>query len=205
MTKLLFVIGLVSAIATVLSNNMIYSIMFLALYTLICGVILISIGAEFLGYMMIIIYVGAVIILFLFVVMMLEINKEETEDTSAAYNNKTKIVWGAFSFIILINTVFYDIFEKKSALLNIATKNWEYIITYHDNIKAFETLYTDNFLYLLVSGSLLLVALTATIALTNNNEKTKERESYVKIWQNVNRTISINNETSKKNKKTNRG
>jgi NADH-quinone oxidoreductase subunit J len=155
--------------------------MFLALYTLICGIILISIGAEFLGYMMIIIYVGAVIILFLFVVMMLEINKEETEDTMAIYIKKPKLVWGAFSFIILLNTVFYDIFEKKSTLLNITTKNWEYIITYHDNIKAFETLYTDNFLYLLVSGSLLLVALTAAIALTNNNTKTKEQESYIKI------------------------
>ena len=179
---------------------MVYAIMFLALYTIICGITLISIGAEFLGFMMIIIYVGAVIILFLFVVMMLEVNKEEAEDMSPTYIKNPKLIWTASLFIIILNILFYDIFEKKSKIIEIATKNLEYLTIYNNNIKSFETLYTDNFLYLLVSGSLLLVALTAAIALTNNKKEIKERESYVKIWQNINRTLTINYDNSKKNK-----
>lgn len=201
MIKILFIIGITSALATLVSNNMVYSIMFLALYTLVCGIILIYLGAEFLGYMMIIIYVGAVIILFLFIVMMLDINKEETEESNISYGKHKNVIWGSLTFVFLLNTTFYQIFEKKSSLLKITTQNWEYIVSHYDSIRAFETLYTDNFLYLLVSGSLLLVALTAAIMLTNKNKTKKERESYVKIWQNVNRTITINDD--KKNKKAN--
>ena len=152
---------------------------------------------------MIIIYVGAVIILFLFVVMMLEINKEETEDKSPIFIKNPQTIWAASTFTIIFNILFYDIFEKKAKIIEIGTKNLEYWTLYHNNIKSFETLYTDNFLYLLVSGSLLLVALTAAISLTNNKKKTKERESYVKIWQNINRTLTMNYD-KKNNKKNNK-
>lgn len=91
MINWLFIIGIFSALGTILSNNMVYSIIFLALYALICGITLIVIGAEFLGYMVIIIYVGAVIILFLFVVMMMEIEKEEVRDARSSPHSNVLI------------------------------------------------------------------------------------------------------------------
>jgi len=64
-----------AAVMLTISKNTIYSVFFLILVFISISILFIMIGAEFLGMIMLIVYVGAVAILFLFVVMMLNISK----------------------------------------------------------------------------------------------------------------------------------
>ena len=64
------------------SKNTVYSVFFLILVFVSVSILFIMIGAEFLGMIMLIVYVGAVAVLFLFVVMMLNIVKQEKKETS---------------------------------------------------------------------------------------------------------------------------
>ena len=64
------------------SKNTVYSVFFLILVFISISILFIMIGAEFLGMIMLIVYVGAVAVLFLFVVMMLNISEQITKRTS---------------------------------------------------------------------------------------------------------------------------
>ncbi len=74
-------IAVFSAIMVTVSKNTVYSVFFLILVFVSVSVLFIMIGAEFLGMIMLIVYVGAVSVLFLFVVMMLNITEQITKRT----------------------------------------------------------------------------------------------------------------------------
>ena len=69
-----------SAIMLTVSKNTIYSVFFLILVFISVSTLFIMIGAEFLGMIMLIVYVGAVAVLFLFVVMMLNVTQKDVEE-----------------------------------------------------------------------------------------------------------------------------
>ena len=72
-------IAIVSAIMVTASRNTVHSVFFLILDFISISCLFIMLGAEFLGMMMLIVYVGAVAILFLFVVMMLNVAQQKNE------------------------------------------------------------------------------------------------------------------------------
>src|ERR1700738_2133260 len=79
-TILFFIFGIVligAALGVILSRNPVYSALLLVLCFFNSAVIWILLDAEFLGIVLVLVYVGAVMVLFLFVVMMLDINLEE--------------------------------------------------------------------------------------------------------------------------------
>ena len=65
-----------------ISRNTVYSVFFLILVFVSVSILFIMIGAEFLGMIMLIVYVGAVAVLFLFVVMMLNVTEQVTKKTT---------------------------------------------------------------------------------------------------------------------------
>ena len=71
------IIAILSAIMVIVSRNTVHAVFFLILDFISIASLFILIGAEFLGMMMIIVYVGAVAVLFLFVVMMLNVAQQE--------------------------------------------------------------------------------------------------------------------------------
>ena len=75
-------IAVFAAIMVVVSRNTVYSVFFLILVFISISILFIMIGAEFLGMIMLIVYVGAVAVLFLFVVMMLNITEQLTKQSS---------------------------------------------------------------------------------------------------------------------------
>ena len=75
-------IAVFAAIMVTVSRNTVYSVFFLILVFISISILFIMIGAEFLGMIMLIVYVGAVAVLFLFVVMMLNITEQLTERSS---------------------------------------------------------------------------------------------------------------------------
>ena len=72
-------IAIVSAIMVTVSKNTVNSVFFLILDFISISCLFIMIGAEFLGMIMLIVYVGAVAVLFLFVVMMLNVAQQKNE------------------------------------------------------------------------------------------------------------------------------
>ena len=73
------IISVFSAIMVTVSRNTVYSVFFLILVFVSVSILFIMIGAEFLGMIMLIVYVGAVAVLFLFVVMMLNVAQQKNE------------------------------------------------------------------------------------------------------------------------------
>ena len=69
-------IAVFAAIMVTVSRNTVYSVFFLILVFISIAILFIMIGAEFLGMIMLIVYVGAVAVLFLFVVMMLNVSEQ---------------------------------------------------------------------------------------------------------------------------------
>ena len=69
-------IAVFSAVMVTVSRNTVYSVFFLILVFVTVSILFIMIGAEFLGMIMLIVYVGAVAVLFLFVVMMLNVTEQ---------------------------------------------------------------------------------------------------------------------------------
>ena len=90
------------------SRNTVYSVFFLILVFISIAILFIMIGAEFLGMIMLIVYVGAVAVLFLFVVMMLNINEQLTERPSRkglVNNISVGSIVGAIIFLELLVVV----------------------------------------------------------------------------------------------------
>ena len=73
------IIAIFSAIMVIVSRNTVHSVFFLILDFITISCLFIMIGAEFIGMMMLIVYVGAVAVLFLFVVMMLNVSQQKNE------------------------------------------------------------------------------------------------------------------------------
>ena len=92
------VIAVVSAIMVTVSKNTVHSVFFLILDFISISCLFIMIGAEFLGMIMLIVYVGAVAVLFLFVVMMLNIKHEE---------QSRKSVWLSYLFLLIFSLIFF--------------------------------------------------------------------------------------------------
>jgi len=93
-------IAIVSAIMLTVSKNTVHSVFFLILDFISISCLFIMIGAEFLGMMMLIIYVGAVAVLFLFVVMMLNV-AQQTNEWFVSTENSSHIPVGLLISLII--------------------------------------------------------------------------------------------------------
>ena len=93
-------IAIVSAIMVTASKNTVHSVFFLILDFISISCLFILIGAEFLGMIMLIVYVGAVAVLFLFVVMMLNVAQQKNQWFGAASGSKHIPVGMIVSLII---------------------------------------------------------------------------------------------------------
>jgi NADH-quinone oxidoreductase subunit J len=90
-----------AALGVVLARNPVYSALLLVLCFFNSAVIWLMLDAEFLGIVLVLVYVGAVMVLFLFVVMMLDVNLEELRKGLAGYWPIAAAVAGLMAFAIL--------------------------------------------------------------------------------------------------------
>lgn len=89
-----------SAVGVVGSNNPVYSILFLVLLFLESSVLLVFLGLEFVALVLVVVYVGAVAVLFLFVCMMLNVKQEYTSEGVA------ELIPVGFFFVFLLSAFF---------------------------------------------------------------------------------------------------
>tara|TARA_B100001245_G_scaffold75000_1_gene53172 strand:+ start:777 stop:1409 length:633 start_codon:yes stop_codon:yes gene_type:complete len=172
-------VAILSAIMVVVSKNTVHSVFFLILDFISISCLFIMIGAEFLGMIMLIVYVGAVAILFLFVVMMLNVAQQKNEWFTSR-NSSTHIPIGLlvsliifFELIIVIGGWKYkpDLVDSISIEINSTITNTQSL----GNV-----IYTDYIHLFQLSGMILLVAMIGAIVLTFRERTGVRRQSYFK-------------------------
>ena len=173
------IIAVVSAIMVTASKNTVHSVFFLILDFISISCLFIMIGAEFLGMIMLIVYVGAVAVLFLFVVMMLNVAQQKNQWFAGQSTSKhipvgliiSTLIF--FEIIIVIGGWKYkpEIFDINNSLANTSVSNTHLLG---------QILYTDYIHVFQISGMILLVAMVGAIVLTFRQRSGLKRQSYIK-------------------------
>jgi len=170
-------IAVFAAIMVTVSRNTVYSVFFLILVFISISILFIMIGAEFLGMIMLIVYVGAVSVLFLFVVMMLNITEQLTKRSSrrGLINNiSVGSIVGVIIFLELLVVV--GGWKYKGTFVPLSATNLNLDIS---NTHALgNILYTDYIHLFQISGMILLVAMIGAITLTFSKRENIKRQSY---------------------------
>ena len=171
------IIAIFSALMVIVSRNTINSVFFLILDFISVGCLFIMVGAEFLGMILLIVYVGAVAVLFLFVVMML--NVAEQKQSWFVGKKSTHIPSGlivsiliSLELLVVIGGWKYkdNIMSSSSLVINNEISNTHQI----GNV-----MYTDYILYFQVSGIILLLSMIGAIILTYRRREGVKTQSYI--------------------------
>ena len=172
-------IAIISAIMVTVSKNTVHSVFFLILDFISISCLFIMIGAEFLGMIMLIVYVGAVAVLFLFVVMMLNVAQQKNQWFASQESSGHIPVGLIISTIIFVELMIViggwkfkpDLFDLNNSLNNFSTSNTHSLG---------QVLYTDYIHVFQLSGMILLVAMIGAIVLTFRKRSGVKTQSYIK-------------------------
>ncbi len=172
-------IAIVSAIMVTAARNTVHSVFFLILDFISISCLFIMIGAEFLGMIMLIVYVGAVAVLFLFVVMMLNVAQQKNQWFGSAKSSSHIPVGLLVSLIIFFELIIVvGGWKYKPDLLNSSTIIISQTTTNTHSLG--NVLYTDYIHLFQISGMILLVAMIGAIVLTFREREGLKRQSYIK-------------------------
>ena len=191
-------IAIFSALMVIASRSTVNSVFFLILDFISVGCLFIMVGAEFLGMIMLIVYVGAVAVLFLFVVMML--NVAEQKQSWFMGQKSTHIPSGLIVSVLIL------------AELIVITGGWKYrdnIVAKSSDLKIDNTItnthqlgnvmYTDYILYFQLAGVILLLSMIGAILLTFRQRKGVKKQSYFnQISRNPSSSIELKDVESNK-------
>tara|TARA_Y100001001_G_scaffold61536_1_gene58484 strand:- start:879 stop:1511 length:633 start_codon:yes stop_codon:yes gene_type:complete len=171
-------IAIFSAIMVIASKNTVHSVFFLILDFISISCLFIMIGAEFLGMIMLIVYVGAVAVLFLFVVMMLNVAQQKNQWFESTSDN-THIPIGLLISVVIFFELVIVIsgWKYKPDLLSSVSVEINQNITNTHSIG--NILYTDYIHLFQLSGMILLVAMIGAIVLTYRKRSGIKRQSYL--------------------------
>ena len=180
-------IAIVSSFFVIFANNPVHSVLWLILTFFSVAGFFILVGAEFLALLLMIVYVGALAVLFLFVVMMLNINFSGLRSGVAQY----------LPFGILIGLVIF-------AELMLAFVPWNFKENTINNIGApinisdtntvalGKVVYTDYFFLFQCAGIILLIAMIGSIVLTMRSRPDVKRQNIMKqIYRDPNTSIEV--------------
>ena len=173
------IIAVVSAIMVTVSKNTVHSVFFLILDFISISCLFIMIGAEFLGMIMLIVYVGAVAVLFLFVVMMLNVAQQKNQWFLAQETSGHIPVGLIISVIIFVELIIVvGGWKYKPDLLN--SNSFAVTNNISNTHSLGQILYTDYIHVFQISGMILLVAMIGAIVLTYRYREGVKRQSYIK-------------------------
>ena len=174
------IIAVISAIMVTVSKNTVHSVFFLILDFISISCLFIMIGAEFLGMIMLIVYVGAVAVLFLFVVMMLNVAQQKNQWFNSESTTSSHIPVG----LIISTIIFFELiivvggWKYKPELLNPDTTKISNEISNTHSLG--QVLYTDYIHIFQISGMILLIAMIGAIVLTFRQREGLKTQSYLK-------------------------
>jgi len=175
----LYFLIIISSLLVITSKNTVQSVLYLILVFLLCSLLFIYLGADFIGLIILIVYIGAISILFLFVVMMLNIRLLENTLNFSIYI--PIIIFLSLIFIFQIIYFFFNIFNMTEIENVIHYSNWNF--TNNIQISSIGEL-LFNKLYILFIGAafLLFIAMVGAIVLTmDDNDSLKVKKNNIDI------------------------
>ena len=174
------IIAILSAIMVTVSRNTVHSVFFLILDFISISCLFIMIGAEFIGMIMLIVYVGAVAVLFLFVVMMLNVSLQKNQWFAAERGSSHIPVGIIVSIIIFFELIIVVGGWKFKPNLNPNSIDLNFMSEKTNTHSIGEVLYTDYIHLFQLSGMILLVAMIGAIVLTFRKRSGIKKQSYFK-------------------------
>lgn len=199
-TTIFITLLLLSGIFTILSKNPVHSVFYLILAFVASTLLLLLLKVEFIAMLFLVVYIGAISVLFLFVVMMLNIKVVELNEKILQY-----LPIGFFIVIIFFLEIYYminnSLFQNQNSFLNLFWENtYSTILVELNLINFYEILDTftnltglafilyTKFIYLfIISGIILLVAMLGAILLTLNHAFISKRQD---IFYQINREVT---------------
>lgn len=179
---LLAIVSVILGIFIIVTKNPVISVLFLILLFSSIACYLILLGVKFIGISYLLVYVGAVSILFLFILMLINIRVSELiSDTN---NNIPLALVTILTFVILFTTVIPEVSEKSSTkgqevyiflqdLVNtdnlqyVTSKNWDGNLVDNTDIMSIgNIMYTSYSIWLLITSIILLLAMVGAIVIT---------------------------------------
>lgn len=165
-------LAIISGFMVVAARNPVHAVLFLILAFFNVAGLFLLLGAEFLALTLLIVYVGAVAVLFLFVVMMLDVDFAELKSGFLSYLPVGLLVGGILLAEIIMAAAAWVLNPALSKLENV--KQTPTDIT---NTEAFgRVLYTDYLYYFEAAGLLLLIAMIGAIVLTLHQREGVRRQ-----------------------------
>jgi NADH-quinone oxidoreductase subunit J len=187
---------LTSSLMIILSQNSIYSVLFLVLSFVSSSSILFLLECEYISLIFIIIYVGAIAVLFLFVVMMLDIKTIYLAKDSLKYFPFGSFL--GFVFLIEILVVVPSVFDSANPytthFLSNYHSDWFNKLDYFTEIVSIgHLLYTDYVIQFLLSGNILLLATIGpvTLVLARSIESTKSQVTFKQLSRTYSSVLSV--------------
>jgi NADH-quinone oxidoreductase subunit J len=160
-----------SAVMVIVSRNPVHSVLYLILAFVNASGLFVLMGAEFLAMILVVVYVGAVAVLFLFVIMMLDVDFAELREGFIEYLPVGLVIGGIFMFELLLTVGFWTINPGVSKSITAAIPN---------NVSNTEALglvlYTKYIHYFQIAGIVLLVAMIGAIVLTLRHKAKVKRQ-----------------------------
>lgn len=157
-----------SALTVITVGNPVFAALYLVLTFFTCSAIWILLEAEFLALTLVLVYVGAVMVLFLFVVMMLDINVESLKKDFSKY-----IPVGIIIGLMLVVQLVMVVGPKQFGLDRVKIPE-AHGADYNNTRELGLVLYTDYLYPFEIAAVILLVAIIAAIVLTMRKRKTKK-------------------------------
>jgi NADH-quinone oxidoreductase subunit J len=184
------IVAVISGALVVANKNPVYSVLFLILTFFNAAGLFVLLGAEFLAMMLVVVYVGAVAVLFLFVVMMLDINFAELRQGFVRY-----LPIGAIIGVILVVELVFFVFGSWAAPATMsAIAAPTPAIAEVSNTQALGMLlYTKYFYLFQASGMVLLVAMIGAIVLTHRERIGVKRQKIAAQVDRARTTVEIKN------------
>jgi len=171
--NILIVISLLAGVFIIISKNPIVSVLHLIVLFSSISCYLIFLGAKFIGLSYLLVYVGAVSILFLFILMLINIRVSELiSDTN---NNIPLAILTILGFFIPYNKILpdtkiaynLDILNKDRSISIVSSNNWDSnLIDTYDIINIGNVMYTNLSMWLIITSIILLLAMVGSIVIT---------------------------------------
>ena len=170
------IIAVVSSMMVIIAKNPVHSVFFLILTFFNATGLFVLMGAEFLAMLLLIVYVGAVAVLFLFVVMMLNIDFNSLR-TGMIKNAPLGLLIGA----ILLGEIIFSFIGMKYGVSNTPGNELFLVIGQEENTRALGKVLYTNYIYLFqCAGLILLVAMIGAIVLTHRKRDNVKKQDAVK-------------------------
>lgn len=180
----------------ILSQNSIYSVLFLVLSFVSSSSVLFLLECEYISLIFIIIYVGAIAVLFLFVVMMLDVKTVNLAKDSLKYFPFGSFIGFVFliEVLLIVPMTFDAINPYSSSFLSNFYLDWFNKLDYFIEVSSIgHLLYTDYIIQFLLSGNILLLATIGPVTLTfiRSIKTTKKQVTFKQLSRNYNAVLPV--------------